>query len=175
MSHTITINVSDTLYKQLRRAASFFHQPAETIVINSLNHTLPPLFEDIPADYQDDVFPLLAMEDRELQKEAQRTFPRERWQVYESLLERKKAIGLTKDEKQTLDVLRREADVLTFRRSYAAVLLKRRGYIISLRQENTKTSWANSSENTSTHCTSGIVSLWLLFDTGTREWGANDN
>jgi len=138
MSHTIMLNVPDTLYNQLRRVASFFHRPTETIIIDSLNHTLPPLFEEIPVDYQDDVFPLLSMNDQELQIEAQRTFPRERGQTYESLLERKKTIGLTSDEAQTLDVLRREADVLTLRRSYAAVLLKRRGYPLPSRQGQSK-------------------------------------
>jgi len=137
MSHSITINVSDTLYKQLRRAASLFHRPAETIIIDSLHHTLPPLLEEIPADYQHDVFPLLTMNDHELQNEARRTFPQEGSQLYELLLERKKTTGLTSDEAQTLNVLRREADVLTLRRSYAAVLLKRRGYpLLSPQQQS---------------------------------------
>ena len=103
MSHSITINVSDSLYKKLRRAALLFHRPAETIILDSLQHTLPPLFEEIPAEYQDNVFPLLAMNDHELKNEANRTFPREHWPAYESLLERKKTAGLTSDEEQTLN------------------------------------------------------------------------
>ncbi len=128
MPHSITINVSETLYKQLRRAASLFHQPAETIIIESLHHTLPPLLDEIPADHQNDVFQLLTMNDHDLQNEVRRTFPQEKFESYESLLERKKTTGLTSDEARILSVLRREADVLTLRRSYAAVLLKRRGY-----------------------------------------------
>ena len=128
MSHAITINISDTLYQQLRQAASLLHRPTETIIVESLGHILPPLFQEIPVDYQDEVFPLLAMTDQELLREAQRTFPPERWQAYESLLERKKARALRPDEEQAFQELRHEADSLTFRRSYAAVLLKRRGY-----------------------------------------------
>lgn len=89
--------------------------------------TLPPIFEDIPAGYQNDVFPLLAMNDQELLQESRRVFPLERWQNYESLLEQKKIGQLLSDDEQALQALKREADVLTFRRSYAAVLLKRRG------------------------------------------------
>jgi hypothetical protein len=128
MSHAITINVSDTLYEQLRQAASLFHRPTETIIVESLRHTLPPLFEDIPSDYQDEVFPLLSMTDQELLHEAEQVFPQERWQTYETLLERKKTGALKADEEKMLSALRHEADSLTFRRSYAMVLLKRRGY-----------------------------------------------
>ena len=128
MSHAITINVSDTLYQQLGQAASLFRRPTETIILDSLRHTLPPLLEEIPAEYQEEVFPLLAMTDQELLDEAQRSFPQDRWHLYESLLERKKTGQLPPDAEQTLQGVRHEADVLTFRRGYAAVLLKRRGY-----------------------------------------------
>ena len=129
MSHSVTIHISDTLYQQLRQAAALFHQPPETIILDSLNHTLPPLLEEIPEAYQCDVFPLLAMNDDELEHESQRTFSPEDWQEYEQLLEQKKIAPLTRDEKRTLERLRRKADILTFRRGYAAVLLKRRGHL----------------------------------------------
>lgn len=137
MSHAITINVSDTLYEQLRQAASLFHRPTESIIVESLRHTLPPLFEEIPPEYQDQVFPLLYMSDRELQHEAEQEFSPERWQTYEVLLERKKNGTLAPDEETTLSALRYEADSLTFRRSYAVVLLKRRGYRVPLRHTET--------------------------------------
>ena len=128
MSHAITINVSDTLYEQLRQAASLFHRPTESIVVDSLRHTLPPLFEEIPPAYQDAVFPLLSMTDQELLHETEQVFAPDRWHTYEALLERKKNGPLGPDEETTLSTLRHEADSVTFRRSYAMVLLKRRGY-----------------------------------------------
>ena len=36
----------------LKRTAELAHQPLETIVEQSLAHSLPPLLEDIPAEYQ---------------------------------------------------------------------------------------------------------------------------
>ncbi len=128
MSQTITISLSDTLYKQLKRAAQLSRQPTETIIIQSLTHTLPALLEEIPARYQSDVYPLLQMSDANLQREANRTFSSQRWAEYEALLDRKKTKPLTPEEETRLDTLRREADVLMFRRGYAAVLLKRRGH-----------------------------------------------
>ena len=135
MTQTITLSLSDTLYRQLRRAAELFQQPAEAIIIQSLTHTLPPLLEEIPSQYQPDVYPLLQMSDAELQQEAYRTFPSARWTEYETLLDQKKTRPLTAEEGKRLNSLRREADTLMFRRGYAAVLLKRRGYCPPTLQE----------------------------------------
>ncbi len=128
MSKTLTIRLPDALFSQLKRAAELTRQPTENIIAQSLAHSLPPLLEEIPYQYQPDVFPLLQMNDADLQSEMSRTFPPEYWVEYKALLERKKTGTLTNEEQEHLDTLRREADVLTFRRGYAAVLLKRRGY-----------------------------------------------
>ena len=135
MPQTITINLSDTLYKQLKRAAQLSRQPTEAVVIQSLTHTLPALLEEIPARYQSDVYPLLQMSDADLQREANHTFSSQHWAEYEALLDRKKTRPLTPEEETRLDTLRREADVLMFRRGYAAVLLKRRGHRLPTLQE----------------------------------------
>lgn len=125
---TITIELSEPLFEKLQRAARLTKQPVETLVEQSLATSLPPLLEDIPDEYQKDVFPLLEMDAADLQQEVQRVFPPERWRRYETLLEKKRKTGLTGAERKELDVLRREADILTLRKGYAAVLLKRRGY-----------------------------------------------
>lgn len=128
MTHAVTINLSDRVYSQLKRTAELSRQPLETIVEQSLAHSLSPLLEDIPAEYQADVYPLLQMDEAALQREVRRLFPAEQWAEYEILLEKKKGEALTVREEARLDTLRREADVLMFRKGYAAVLLKRRGY-----------------------------------------------
>ncbi|MEZ4708105.1 MAG: hypothetical protein R3A44_12910 [Caldilineaceae bacterium] len=130
MSHAITINLPDELYKQARQAAILARQPLDVIVAQSLTHSLPPLLEDIPDEYQADVYPLLAMTDTELQAVMRQMFPADQWVDYETLLEKKKEQPLSADEASRLDKLRRDADILTFRKAYAAVLLKRRGHAI---------------------------------------------
>lgn len=127
MSQSITIDLSDHLYEQLRRVAELAHQPVEVIITRSLVHSLPPLLEDIPQAYQPDVYPLLKMSDTELQREMEQNFSSDRWAEYEAILAKKKEATLSTQEQRRLDMLRKEADALTFRRSYAAVLLKRRG------------------------------------------------
>ncbi|MGH8063865.1 MAG: hypothetical protein ACRERE_01245 [Candidatus Entotheonellia bacterium] len=128
MTHAITIHIPDSLYDQLKRTAELSHRSMDTIVAQSLSHSISPLLEDVPAEYQADVYPLLEMDEAALQAEVRRIFSTEHWEEYETLLEKKKAGGLTATEQARLEVLRREADILMFRKAYAAVLLKRRGY-----------------------------------------------
>lgn len=134
MTEALTIHLPENLYRQLQRFAELAQQSPETIVAQSLRHSLPPLIEEIPGEYQRDVYPLLRMNVAELKNEAQQVFPTARWTEYETLLAKKKEAALTPTEQQRLDTLRREADVLTFRKGYAAVLLKRRGYKAPLAQ-----------------------------------------
>ncbi len=130
MAQTITINLPDDLYQQLQQAAKLARQPIETIVAQSLTHSLPPLLKDIPPAYQADVYPLLTMSEAELQQELNQIFPSDRWTEYEALLDKRKSETLTAKEISRLNQLRRQADLVTFRKSYAAVLLKRRGHRI---------------------------------------------
>ena len=135
MTQAITIKLSDTLYTQLKQASKLFQQPIEKIVEQSLSHSLPPLLEDIPVEYQANVFPLLEMSDTELQTEAQKEFDAHLWTEYEALLDKKKNEDLTKLEQSLLEQLKREADVLSLRKGYAMVLLKGRGHQILLRNK----------------------------------------
>ncbi len=130
MEQTITINLPSLLYQKLQRTAELAHQPTEVIIAQSLRHTLPPLLEDIPLDYQPNVYSLLQLNVNELRYEVQKIFPPEQWSKYEWLLEQKKLRELTTFEKRDLETLRREADILALRKGYAAVLLKRRGYAV---------------------------------------------
>lgn len=128
MTHTLTIQLSETAFDRLQRAAEFTQQPVDMVVEQSLMRGLPSLLEEIPPAYQPDVSPLLRMSEAELRAEAQRRFPDERWAEYEQLLAQKRVSPLSASAQARLDLVRHEADVLTFRKGYAAVLLKRRGF-----------------------------------------------
>lgn len=123
----VTIKLPNEIYEQLKRTAELSSQPLDTVVAQSLSHSLSPLLEDIPPTYQREVYPLLEMNDLALQKEVERIFPAETWAEYESLLQINKGRALTSNENGRLQELRYQADLLTFRKAYAAVLLKRRG------------------------------------------------
>lgn len=129
MTQAIIVRLRDDVYKQLERTAELSRQPIDAIIEQSLAHSLPPLLEDIPAEYQADVYPLLQMDTIALQQVVNRVYDAARWVEYETLLEKNKA-GLTHRQKARLAELRREADIFMLRKGYAAVLLKRRGYQI---------------------------------------------
>lgn len=126
----VTIKLPNDIYEQLRRTAELTRQPLDIVVAQSLSHSLSPLLEEIPTDYQKDVFPLLEMSDKALQQEVENTLPADAWAEYETLLQQKKERSLTEREQTRLDNLRYQADLLTLRKGYAAVLLKRRGHRI---------------------------------------------
>jgi hypothetical protein len=126
----LTIKLPNEIYERLQKTAELTNQPLDTLIAQSLSHSLTPLLDEIPANFQQDVFPLLGMSDEALQQEVENTFPTEDWSEYETLLLQKKERALTKSEQSRLNDLRYHADLLTFRKAYAAILLKRRGHKI---------------------------------------------
>lgn len=128
MAQTLTIRLSDLALQYLQKTAKLTSRPVDEIIEQSLVHSLPPLLDDVPEEYQDKIYPLLQMSIIELKAEMLRVFPASQWEAYEALLIKQKEQTLTKREQSRLDKLRQEADVFTFRKAYAAVLLKRLGY-----------------------------------------------
>ena len=104
MAQAITIHIPDTLYDQLKHTAELSQRSIDTIVAHSLPHSIAPLLEDIPAEYQAEVYPLLEMDETALQAEVQRVFPMDRWSAYETLLEKKQEGRLTEKENTTLSI-----------------------------------------------------------------------
>ncbi|MCE7987859.1 MAG: hypothetical protein DYG89_42380 [Caldilinea sp. CFX5] len=80
MAHAITVEISDDFYDQLQRTAELIQRPLGLIVKEGLVHTVSPLVEDIPAPYQRDLYPLLAMDEIALMREAKAIFPMDRWE-----------------------------------------------------------------------------------------------
>jgi hypothetical protein len=132
MMQSITVQLSEKMYENLKRVAELSSQSVDAIVEHSLAGTLPPLLEDIPPEFHEEVYPLLEMTDIELRNESQRRFPENRWETYETLLEKNQQGQLNPSEQEELARLRSEADILMFRKAYALVLLRRRGYDVKL-------------------------------------------
>lgn len=131
----VTIQLPNEIYEQLKRTAELTKQPVDTVIAQSLSHSLSPLLKEIPTEYQPDVFPLLEMSDTSLEQEMEKRISADTWSEYETLLQNKKERQLTSAEQARLAELRYQADLLTFRKGYAAVLLKRRGHRIPTASE----------------------------------------
>lgn len=135
MPHSITVELSDTQFQQLQRASELTQQPIQSLVSQSITQNIISFLEDIPAESQRDVLPLLQMTEAELYQAVEATFPTSKWDAYEQLLTKQKEQTLSVDEQQKLDLLRYQADILMLRKGYAALLLKRRGQQLPSTQE----------------------------------------
>ncbi len=168
MSHRVTIQLSETTFKQLKRAAELAQKSLDVIVESSLAHVLAPLLEDIPAEYQADVYPLLEMNETELRREVFQRFPAKQWAEYENLLEAQCMRALTRSEETRFEQLKHQANLLSFRKSYAAVLLKQQGYPVPTLQEHAQR-YDDFDEIVSTRRRASARTLWLLPATRNRQ------
>jgi len=125
---TIPIQVPEALYRRLERLAALTHRPVESLVVQTLTSSIPPLPDDLPAPMRETLTALEDLSDDELWQIARSTFPEAQYEQFAELREQRRAGTIMPDEQVTLDRLTQEADLMTLRKAYAAVLLKWRGH-----------------------------------------------
>jgi hypothetical protein len=124
----MTIQVPELLYRRLERLAALTHRPLESLVLQTLSSSIPPLPDDLPTPNRDALTALEDLGDDALWQLTRGTFPDHQYEQFTVLREKRRAGALTPDEQATLDRLTAEADLLTLQKAYAAVLLKWRGH-----------------------------------------------
>lgn len=127
-TETISIQVPQALYHRLERLAELTHRPLESLVVQTLTSTIPPLPDDLPAPARDALVALEKLTDDELWRITQATMPEAEFDRFTALRERRRAGTIMAAEQGALDQLSQEADLLALRKAYAAVLLKWRGH-----------------------------------------------
>lgn len=130
IAHTITLTLSDHVFHRLQRMAHSMHEPLETVASQSLLGNLPPLIEDAPDEWRDEMAEMEQFSDEALWKVSQEPVPERQWGRHQELLERNQDGRLAEDERQELEHLRNLTDRFVFRRSYAVALLKWRGHTL---------------------------------------------
>ncbi|HEY52596.1 MAG TPA: hypothetical protein G4N94_03985 [Caldilineae bacterium] len=88
----------------------------------------PPVETDLPDDVQAELNAMAALSDDALWQIAQGTMNRDKEALYDLLLERFHAGGLTPEGREWLDDLREEADAMMLRKAHAYALLQSRGH-----------------------------------------------
>jgi len=129
-TQTLTLHLPDPLYQRLRLMAQVTHAPLEEIAYQSLQGNLPPLLEDIPLEWRDELAPLPQLNDIALWTIIKEPLPVNQWTRHQQLLEQNQTGRLTDSEQRELATLRDLTDRFVFRRSYALALLKWRGHLI---------------------------------------------
>lgn len=125
---TVAIHVPQTLYHRLERLAALTQRPIESLVVQTLASTIPPLPDDLPPVMRDALIALESLSDDVLWQVVRSRFPDDQYHQFMELREKRRAGSMTKAEQVLLDQLTGEADLLTLRKAYAAVLLKWRGH-----------------------------------------------
>ena len=127
----IEIHMPDVLLHRLERLAKLTHRPLETLIVQRLSSTLPPLPDDLAPEWRDALLALESLSDDELQEVAASMMSEGDYERLSKLRDREAEGTLTPEEPAALESMWRDVDLLTLRKAYAAVLLKWRGTELS--------------------------------------------
>ncbi|MGB0560276.1 MAG: hypothetical protein ACPGVO_00535 [Spirulinaceae cyanobacterium] len=127
MSRTLTLQVPDTLYHRLVDTARATKRPLDEIMMRVLEVGSPPIWTDIPEEFQADLAALDKMEDEALWKIVYGQMPKELAERATELLEFTDR-ALTVNEQQELNELQTESDRFMLCKAQASAILSWRGH-----------------------------------------------
>ncbi|PSR16077.1 hypothetical protein C8255_19755 [filamentous cyanobacterium CCP3] len=123
----VTIELPESVIRQLRQIAAATQQSIEALVAQSVLSNLPPSAENAPPELQAELLAMQTLSTDELLAIAQAQAEPAQWHQHFELLEQNKEGQLSLDERQELTDLRQIADHLMLRKAYAWALLRWRG------------------------------------------------
>lgn len=127
-AETVTLQIPEILYQRLVNTARATQRSLEEVMLHALQVGSPPVWDDVPEEFQADLAALDKLDDNTLWQivRSRKTFAE--MERYNILLENNSNGMLTEAERQELTVLRQEADLFMLRKAQAAVLLRWRGH-----------------------------------------------
>jgi plasmid stability protein len=133
-TQTVTVNLPETLYEQVKQHARQTQRSIEDELIAMILAALPTI-DDLPADLANAVKQLAFLTEDELWQAARTTLPVNDAKRMQELVEKRQREGLTADENTEIEQLAYRYDQTMLVRAKAVALLKERGQdISSLRQ-----------------------------------------
>ena len=127
---TLTLHLPENVYRHLQQVAQETDQSLEAVASQAIQGNLPPLLEDLPGGWRDDLVELQSLDDQVLWKIVNESLPADQWEQHQNLLLQNQEDDLTADEAAELTQLREATDYFVLRRSYALAILKWRGYSV---------------------------------------------
>jgi hypothetical protein len=103
-------------------------RPLEEVILHALTVGSPPIWEDVPAEFQAALAEMDRMEDEALWGFVQKRKSVKEMTRYDELLEKNQHEGISELERLELANLRKEADHFMLRKAHAAALLRWRGH-----------------------------------------------
>lgn len=126
MSHLITLEMPDSVFEPLLRAAEATKQPVESLLLINLQASLPSL-DGLPPETQRNLESLETLADESLWQVMLETVPQDEQQRLRKLLERNHSGAISEADAAELASLQHQADLVMLRKAHAAVLLRFRG------------------------------------------------
>ena len=108
MSHTITLDLPDSVFQPVQRTAAATNQPIEVLLVQALQASLPPL-EGLPGEVIEQLTVLETWDDTSLWRVLGETVPAEVQRALSTLLARQQAAALTETEREQLALLQQQA------------------------------------------------------------------
>jgi len=131
LSETITLQIPETIYQRLAQTARATGRALEDVILHALRVGSPPIWEDVPPEFQTDLASMDKLDDNALWEIARgRKVPAD-MERYNALLERNQNDSLTEAERLELSTLRTEVDRFMLRKAHATALLRWRGHVVS--------------------------------------------
>jgi uncharacterized protein YnzC (UPF0291/DUF896 family) len=127
---TVSIQLPDTLFRKLKRAADLTHRPLEEIVATSLEATLPSA-SGLPAEIADELAAMQVYSDAALQAAVEPSMSRAEQKRLEQLNAAAGERALTAAEKKEQQALITAYDRSVLRRAKAMAILAQRGHDVS--------------------------------------------
>ena len=126
-TQSITLHLSDPVYRYLQQVATITKRPLEQLVRQSVEGNLPPSVENAPQELQDELLAMQSLSPTQLMSIADSQLPQSQQERYLLLLEQNSAGGISIEGCAEMEALRLAADRLMVRKGYALAVLRWRG------------------------------------------------
>ncbi|MBV7334739.1 hypothetical protein KFU94_42170 [Chloroflexi bacterium TSY] len=127
---TITLDIPEQIYQRLENTALAMRRSVEEVILHTLKVGSPPVWDDVPAEYQTELAMMDRLEDNALWQIARSYKQHDEMERYDDLLARNQDGLLSTDEQIELQSLRQEAELFMLRKAHAAALLTWRGHTV---------------------------------------------
>ena len=132
LAETVTLKIPELLYRRLQNTAQSTQRSLDDVILHALEVGSPPVWDDVPAEFQADLAAMDRLDDATLWNIARNRKTEAEMSRYDELLAQNEDGQLTSAEKQELQQLRRDADRFMLRKAHAAALLRWRGYTVPI-------------------------------------------
>ena len=127
-TQSVTLQLSEPIFRYLQQVASATQRPLEQVVRQSIEGNLPPSVDSMPFEMHGELLALQALSVEQLRRVAAGQIAQNEQDRHQELLQRNSLGVLSSAEQGELAVLRQSADRLMLRKAYAWAVLRWRGF-----------------------------------------------